>query len=168
MTRSCDGDSLGRRWTRKKRVKSTCRRSEFSRAGFARAYLTKVLKAVNPRGMTIGKHHLHSIIPHRRRRLGRNSRLVHRQYGAASHFGFFFAFIPAKSARAMIAQVGKVIPAFVTVRPNHRHALPSRYVHFYAGGFLPFIRGYRHCDFILTDESSYFEGQHAPAGIGFP
>jgi len=67
-----------------------------------------------------------------------------------SHVRLFLTLVIAESAGAVVAQVGKVVAAGVTVGPGDFHALARGDAYFYIRGLLARILRYGH-SLILTD-----------------
>src|SRR5271163_1511005 len=108
------------------------RGTKFARTVFAGANFAEMLETENARRVAIRKLNLQRVVPHRIGALGGDARLVHgeqRRGARAAALGFLLALVVAQRARAMIAQVRKIVATGVLVRPGDLHAFTRRDVH---------------------------------------
>ena len=138
---------------------STCRIpcpcAKFSLACATWAHLAEMHEGVDPGCVPVRKIDLDGVVSHRACRLGRHLGFKHRQNIAIDPLRFLLRLssplIVACRAGTVVSQVGKVIPARVSIRPRDLDALASGHMHLYARRLSSRILGYRHSTIILAE-----------------
>ena len=110
-----------------------------------------MIVGVDASGVTVGKRQLNRVLPYGSRRLRAGLGLEHGQRGGRSEGGrsfperfFFDAFIVARRAGTILAQICKIEMAGVTVGPGNVHTRAGAYVNFHAGGLAALVDGNGH------------------------
>jgi hypothetical protein len=143
----------------------------FARAILARTNRPQEIEAENSRRVAVVKIDLQGIVANRMSRLSRKFGLEHREQRGGQYRislrpfrQFFHALVIAHRARALLAQVGKIVMARVSIGPRDIDTRSRRYVDFHLCGLSSLIDWDRHrvAVFLRVNLSPQTAREYAP------